>query len=85
MEPRRRQSVQLIAPTNNHSWEVGSVTQAWKDAKIVTIYKKGDRTYCGNYRGTSLLSIAGKIFARILLNKAHNTRGSSGDTMWLQR
>ena len=43
-----------------NAWEVGSVPQAWKDASIVTI--------CGNYRGISLLSIAGKIFARILLN-----------------
>ena len=50
-------------------WEEGHVSQAWKDANIVTIYKKGDRTECGNYRGISLLSAAGKIFARILLNK----------------
>ena len=49
--------------------EVGSVPQAWKGASIVTIYKKGDRTDCGNYRGISLLSIAGKIFVRILLNR----------------
>ena len=50
--------------------EMGSVPQARKDASIVTIYKKGDRTDCGNYRGISLLrSIAGKIFARILLNR----------------
>jgi hypothetical protein len=54
------------------------------DASIVTIYKKGDRTDCGNYRRISLLSIAGRIFARILFNRQpYNTRGSSGDTMWL--
>ena len=35
----------------------------------MTIYKKCDRTDCGNYIGISLLSIAGKIFARILLNR----------------
>ena len=52
-----------------NAWEVGSVPQAWKDASIVTIYKKGDRTDCGNNRGISLLSVAGKIFARILLNR----------------
>ncbi|KAK2163547.1 hypothetical protein NP493_1455g00025 [Ridgeia piscesae] len=65
MEARKRQSVQQIAPT----WEVGSVPQTWKDANIVTTYKKGDRTDCGNYVGISLLSITGKIFARILLNR----------------
>ena len=51
------------------AWEMGSVPHAWKDASIITIYKKGDRTDCGNYRANSLLSIAGKIFARILLNR----------------
>ena len=52
-----------------NAWEMGSAPQAWKDASIVTIYKKGDRTDCGNCRGISFLSIAGKIFARILLNR----------------
>ena len=52
-----------------NAWEVGSVSPAWKDANIVTIYKKSDRTDCGNYRGISLLFVAGKIFARILLNR----------------
>ena len=50
-------------------WEEGHIPQAWKDAIIVTIYKKEDRTECGNYRGIYLLSAAGKIFARILLNR----------------
>ena len=45
-------------------WEVEFVPQAWKDASIVTIYKKGYRTDCGNHRGISLISIAGKIFQR---------------------
>ena len=53
-----------------NAWEVGSIPQAWKDVSIVTIYKKGDRTDCGNYKGISLPSIAGKIFAWILLKKA---------------
>ena len=53
----------------NNAWEVGSVPQAWKDVNIVTMYKKGDRTHCVNYRGISLLSIADKIFARFLLNR----------------
>ena len=49
-----------------NAWDVGFVSQSWKDASIVIIYKKGDRTDCGNYRGISFLSIEGKIFARIL-------------------
>ena len=40
-----------------------------KNAIIVPVHKKGDRTVCGNYRGIFLLSVAGKILARILLNR----------------
>ena len=37
-----------------NAWQVGFVPQAWKDASIVTIYKKDGRTDCGNYKGISL-------------------------------
>ena len=52
-----------------NAWEVGSVPQPWNNANIGTIYKKGDRTDYGTYRGifSSFHSI--KIFARILLNR----------------
>ena len=39
-------------------------------AKIVTLYKdKGDRSDCNSYRGISLLSIVGKVCARVILAK----------------
>ena len=50
-------------------WEAHHVLKDLKDAVIITIFKKGDRKICGNYRGISLLSVAGKIFARILLTR----------------
>ena len=51
-------------------WNENSVPQDFKDALIVHIYKrKGDRACCDNHRGISLLSIAGKVLARILLNR----------------
>ena len=51
------------------AWNTATVPQDWKDAQLVTIFKKGDRRLCGNYRGISLLSIPGKVFARVLLNR----------------
>ncbi|KAL0195112.1 hypothetical protein M9458_008684, partial [Cirrhinus mrigala] len=51
-------------------WEGGIIPQDMRDAKIVTLYKnKGDRSDCNNYRGISLLSVVGKAFARVILNR----------------
>ena len=49
-------------------WQEGSVPQDMRDAKIITLYKnKGERSDCNNYRGISLLSAVGKVFARVIL------------------
>ena len=50
-------------------WNQGKLPQQFKDASIVHLYKrKGNRLDCNNHRGIALLSVAGKILARILLN-----------------
>lgn len=43
--------------------------QVLKDSIIVTTLKKGEGKSCRNYRGISLLSTTGKVFAKILLNR----------------
>lgn len=44
--------------------------QELRNAKIVHIYKrKGNHAVCDNHRGISLLSIAGKILCRVMLNR----------------
>ncbi|BHF65014.1 hypothetical protein SprV_0200802300 [Sparganum proliferum] len=54
-------------------WRQGEVPQDFKDATIVHLYKrKGNRQLCDNHRGIPLLNIAGKIFARMLLNRLNN-------------
>ena len=51
-------------------WREGAVPMDMRGAKIVTLYKnKGDRSDCNNYRGISLLSIVGKVFARVVLSR----------------
>ncbi|VDL86778.1 unnamed protein product [Schistocephalus solidus] len=43
-------------------WRQGQVPRDFKDANIVHLYKrKGNRKFCDNHRGISLLNIAGKI------------------------
>ncbi|XP_067911760.1 protein-lysine N-methyltransferase EEF2KMT isoform X1 [Heterodontus francisci] len=51
-------------------WDEGAVPQDMRDANIINLYRnKGDCGDCNNYRGISLLSIVGKVFARVALNR----------------
>ena len=38
----------------------------WRKAQIIPIFKKGSRLECSNYRGISLLSVVGKVYAGVL-------------------
>ena len=57
------------------------VPNDWMRAIIVPIYKgKGDRSECKNYRGISLLSIPGKVYGRILIERVRLlTEGMIGE------
>ena len=52
------------------AWNTGVIPTDWKRGLIVPIWKgKGDVRECSNYRGVTLLSVPGKVFARVLLNR----------------
>ncbi|KAI3356686.1 hypothetical protein L3Q82_003368 [Scortum barcoo] len=47
--------------------EVGdSAPLEWQTGVVVPLFKKGDRRVCSNYRGITLLSLPGKVYARVL-------------------
>ena len=50
-------------------WEEEQVPTDWKEGYLIKIPKKGDLSQCENYRGISLLSVPGKVFNRVLLNR----------------
>ena len=50
-------------------WNTEEICQDLKDVMVVTIFKEGDRADCGNFRGISLLTVAGKILTKVLLNR----------------
>ena len=60
--------VRVIRTFIDSAWRSGCIPQQWRDADLVSIYKgKGDRAVCGNSRGISLLTVAGKILTKIML------------------
>ena len=57
----------------NLCWTKGQVPEDWTKAVIVPIYKgKGSQQDCKNYRGISLLSVVGKLYAKVLTERLIN-------------
>ena len=60
-------------------WRKEAIPQEFKDATIINLFKrKGNPQVFDNHRGISLLSIAGKILARVLLNRLNEHLERSG-------
>ena len=53
-------------------WSTENIPTDLIDPNITILYKKGDRSHCGNYRGISLLSVVRKVFADIILQRLKN-------------
>ena len=51
------------------TWREGKVPQQWKYAVITVLHKKGDKPECGNYRGISLVSHAGKVLLKVVARR----------------
>ena len=51
-------------------WSAKCLPQQWKNANIILVYRqKGDRAECDNSCGISLLSVASKVQAKIMLTR----------------
>jgi len=51
-------------------WQVGIPPKEWMNAVAIPLYKgKGGASECDNYRGIMLLSVPGKVYARILASR----------------
>ena len=50
-------------------WSSEQVPKQWVDSVIVPVPKKGDLHCCDNWRGISLLNVAGKVFTRLIADR----------------
>ena len=69
--------VPLLTSIINKSFKEGVFPSNLKCAKVIPIYKKGDKTKCPNYRPISLLSNVSKIFERVMSNRLENYLNSN--------
>ena len=58
------------------AFESGVVLEDWRSTVIVPLYKgKGEKLECKNCRGISLLSVVGKIYAEVLVDRVRRVTG----------
>ena len=62
-------SVDILHTLFQKVWEEEKIPGEWKEAHLIKLPKKGDLTNCNNYRGISLLSVPGKVFNRVMLDR----------------
>lgn len=74
------------------AYKMEAVPAEWQKGVINPIFKKGEKTECGNHRGITLLSHSGKIYSRVIERRLreyvephlgdwqHGFRGSRGTT-----
>ncbi|KAI8482551.1 hypothetical protein Bbelb_396990 [Branchiostoma belcheri] len=48
-------------------WKSDTIPSDWRHGVILPFWKKGPKDICNNYRGITLLSVPGKVFAHVIL------------------
>src|SRR5215469_17850065 len=49
------------------------VPKDWQEACVVPVYKgRGYKSECGSYRGISMMSVVGKLYRRVVIDRVKN-------------
>jgi len=66
-------TAEMLYPLLEKIWKEEKISEDREQGLIIKIPKRGDLSYCNNWRGVTLLSIRSKILTRIILNRIQNT------------
>ena len=53
----------------NRVWTEEKIPEEWRKGLLIKLPKKGDLSYCKNWRGIMLLNMASKVFCRVILER----------------
>jgi len=67
------ETIKQLVILYNNIFKEKKIPTSWKEAKIILLHKKGDKTDIKNYRPISLLSHMYKILTRIIQNRIKTT------------
>jgi len=62
-------TVAVLTRLMNSCWRGEEVPSDWTRGIIVKLPKKGNTSECNNWRGITLLSVPGKVFCAVVLNR----------------
>ena len=62
-------SVEMLYSLFEEIWEKEEIPAEWKEGYLIKIPKKCDLSRCENFRGITLMSVPGKVFNRIILER----------------
>ena len=62
-------SEEVLLDLCNRIWSEEKMPEEWKKGLLIKLPKKGDLSYCKNWRGIILLNMASKMFCRVILER----------------
>ena len=62
-------SEEVLLSLCNRIWDEEKIPEEWRKGLLIKLPKKGDLSYCKNWRGIMLLSMASKVFCRVILER----------------
>ena len=71
-----REGILWLTQVCQVAWKFDKTPIDWQKGVIIPIFKKGDCKQCTNYRGISLLSLPGKVYAKCLESKCRKIEES---------
>ena len=62
-------SEEVLLDFCNRVWSEEKTPEEWKKGLLIKLPKKGDLSYCKNWRGIMSLNMASKVFCRVILER----------------